>query len=58
MRVDWPEFIKRARPEARYQLFPDDRVFVEADSLIDFDNLLAKIIGPIERGSASPCWAS
>jgi polysaccharide export outer membrane protein len=49
MRVNWPDVVKCGEPSTNYQLFPGDRVYVKADSLITFDNLLAKVISPIER---------
>jgi polysaccharide export outer membrane protein len=47
--VDWCAVTKRGRTETNYQLFPGDRLYVEADPLITLDTGLARIISPIER---------
>jgi polysaccharide export outer membrane protein len=47
--VDWPSIVKCGSPATNYQLFPGDRVYVNADALIATDNWLAKAISPIER---------
>lgn len=47
--VDWCAVTKRGRTETNYQLFPGDRLYVEADPLITLDTGLARIISPVER---------
>jgi polysaccharide export outer membrane protein len=47
--VNWDAITKCGSPETNYQLYPGDRVFVKADTLITTDNWLAKAISPIER---------
>jgi len=47
--VDWKAVAMRGSSRTNYQLFPGDRLYVQSDRLIAFDNLLAKIISPIER---------
>ena len=47
--VDWCAVTKRGRTETNYQLFPGDRLYVEADPLITLDTDLARIISPVER---------
>jgi polysaccharide export outer membrane protein len=47
--VDWYAIAKRGSTATNYQLFPGDRVYVQSDRLIAFDNLLAKVLSPIER---------
>jgi hypothetical protein len=47
--VDWNRIVECAGTETNYQLFPGDRVYVKADSLICTDNWLAKVVSPIER---------
>ncbi|MBY0522866.1 MAG: polysaccharide biosynthesis/export family protein [Gemmataceae bacterium] len=49
MPVDWTQIVECGRTETNYQLFPGDRVYVKADSLIATDNWLAKVISPVER---------
>ncbi len=47
--VDWLAITQSGSTRTNYQLFPGDRVYVKADPLIAFDNMLAKIISPIQR---------
>jgi polysaccharide export outer membrane protein len=47
--VDWLAIVKGGSTATNYQLFPGDRVYVDADCLIKVDNWLAKIFSPIER---------
>jgi polysaccharide export outer membrane protein len=49
MPVDWIAISQRGDPATNYQLMPGDRVYVAEDKLVSTDNLLAKIISPIER---------
>ncbi len=32
-----------------YQVFPGDRIFIDSNCLIRFDNRLAQVLNPIER---------
>ncbi|MBL8799703.1 MAG: polysaccharide biosynthesis/export family protein [Planctomycetia bacterium] len=47
--VDWYAIAMKGSTDTNYQLFPGDRIYVQSDRLIAFDNLLAKIFSPIER---------
>jgi protein involved in polysaccharide export with SLBB domain len=47
--VDWQAIAMGGATTTNYQLFPGDRVYIHADSLIWFDNTLAKILQPIQR---------
>jgi protein involved in polysaccharide export with SLBB domain len=47
--VDWRAITRGAQTETNYQVFPGDRIYVEADCLIHLDNALAKFLSPIER---------
>jgi polysaccharide export outer membrane protein len=47
--VDWQAVVKCGSTCTNYQLYPGDRVYVHADSLITFDNWVAKIVSPVER---------
>jgi polysaccharide export outer membrane protein len=47
--VDWQAIIKGGSTCTNYQLFPGDRVYVDADCLIKTDYWLAKILAPVER---------
>ena len=47
--VCWEEITADANACTNYQILPGDRVFIEEDPLIAFDNGLAKIIAPMQR---------
>lgn len=47
--VDWCAITAGGSTATNYQIFPGDRVYVKADTLIAIDNWLSKIISPIER---------
>jgi polysaccharide export outer membrane protein len=47
--VDWRAITEGASTATNYQLFPGDRVYIAADRLIAIDNLLAKVLSPVER---------
>jgi polysaccharide biosynthesis/export protein len=47
--VDWEAITKGGSTCTNYQLLPGDRVYVDADPLVRLDNMLAKILNPIER---------
>jgi polysaccharide export outer membrane protein len=47
--VDLNAVVKRGKTSTNYMLFPGDRIYVKADSLITIDNYLTKIVTPIER---------
>jgi polysaccharide export outer membrane protein len=47
--VDIDAIVKRGDPTTNYQLFPNDRLFVKAQTLVTLENQLDKIFTPIER---------
>jgi polysaccharide biosynthesis/export protein len=47
--VDWEGLTTRGRTATNYQLLPGDRVYINSDSLVEFDTHLARFISPIER---------
>jgi polysaccharide export outer membrane protein len=47
--VDWLAITKCGKTETNYQVFPGDRVYVEAKPALTFDNYLAMILAPVER---------
>ena len=49
MPVDWCAVTGRGAAATNYQIFPGDRVFIEEDHVVAFDNHLAKLIAPVER---------
>lgn len=49
LKVDWKAVAECGATSTNYQIFPGDRIYVQADGLICTDNWLAKVISPIER---------
>jgi polysaccharide biosynthesis/export protein len=49
IRVNWQSITADGIATTNYQLFPGDRVYVQADNLIAVDNFLAKLTAPFER---------
>ncbi|MCI0682573.1 MAG: polysaccharide biosynthesis/export family protein [Gemmataceae bacterium] len=49
LRVDWDSVSSCASTATNYQLLPGDRVYVSVDPFVRADNLLAKVLSPIER---------
>lgn len=47
--VDWNAITQAGSTGTNYQIFPGDRIYVQSDPLIRFDNALAKFLSPIER---------
>jgi polysaccharide biosynthesis/export protein len=47
--VHWRAITQEGITTTNYQLFPGDKVYVEADHLIATDNALAKLFSPLER---------
>jgi polysaccharide export outer membrane protein len=47
--VDWQAVVKGGSTCTNYQLFPGDRVYVDADCFIKLDNWIAKVVAPFER---------
>jgi len=47
--VDWEGITKRGEVATNYQILPGDRIYVDADPLINFNNNLQKLIAPIEQ---------
>ena len=47
--VDLRAITECAATATNYQLLPGDRLFVQADPLIAADNVLAKVLAPVER---------
>jgi polysaccharide export outer membrane protein len=49
MQIDWRAITQDAVTTTNYQLLPGDRIYIQADSLIAADNLIAKVITPFQR---------
>jgi polysaccharide export outer membrane protein len=47
--VCWEDITQRGIAATNYQVLPGDRIYVQSQKLISFDNALAKILQPIER---------
>lgn len=47
--VDWNGITFRGAMATNYQVFPGDRIYVKADTLITTDNVLSKLYAPVER---------
>jgi polysaccharide export outer membrane protein len=47
--VDWEAVVKGGSTCTNYQIFPNDRVYVDADCFIKADLWLAKVLAPAER---------
>jgi polysaccharide export outer membrane protein len=47
--VDWLAIARCGATETNYQLLPNDRVYVQANSLITFNNALSMFFAPMER---------
>jgi polysaccharide export outer membrane protein len=47
--VDWCGLTERGSAATNYQIYPNDRIFVQSDALIRTDTLLAKFLSPIQR---------
>jgi len=41
--------VRDGRSATNYMIFPNDRIYVQADQLITVDNWLTKVVTPIER---------
>jgi polysaccharide export outer membrane protein len=47
--VDWLAIVQGGATRTNYQLFPGDRVYIKSDPFILLDNVIAKVVAPIER---------
>jgi len=47
--VDWNAVVAYGAPQTNYQIVPGDRVFVQVDNWVVFDQRLSKIFSPFER---------
>lgn len=47
--VDWKAVSRCGSPATNYQIYPGDRIVIQADPWIRTDHFLAKVIAPIER---------
>ena len=49
MKVDWNGIVRGGQSKTNYQLLPGDRLYVQADRLVTFDTMIARITSPLER---------
>jgi polysaccharide export outer membrane protein len=47
--VDWNAIVQCGKTETNYQIMPYDRIYVKAQPLITFNNMLGHLLDPIER---------
>lgn len=47
--VDWIGIVKCGQSATNYQLFPNDRLYIQSDPIQAWDGWIAKITSPIER---------
>jgi polysaccharide export outer membrane protein len=47
--VDWQAVVKGGSTCTNYQVFPNDRIYVDADCFVKADLWLAKVLAPVER---------
>jgi polysaccharide export outer membrane protein len=49
MPVDWCGLTERGSADTNYQIYPNDRIFVQSSALIRTDSLLSKLLSPVNR---------
>lgn len=49
LKVDWRAITQDGVTTTNYQLFPGDRLYVQADHLVALDNFISKVTSPAER---------
>ena len=47
--IDWQAITEAGVTATNYQVFPGDRIYVQSNSLIKFDNIMAQVLAPWER---------
>ena len=47
--VDWNAIVAYGAPQTNYQIIPGDRIFVQIDNWVAFDQRLARVFAPFER---------
>ena len=45
----WNGLTRYGMATTNYQLYPGDRIYIQADHLVAFDNFLGKLLAPAER---------
>lgn len=49
LEVAWEDIAALGQTETNFQILPGDRVYIQADKLVAFDNYVEKIVAPFER---------
>jgi polysaccharide export outer membrane protein len=47
--VAWEDIAALGQTDTNFQILPGDRVYIQADKLVAFDNYIEKIVAPFER---------
>ncbi len=47
--VNWNAIVQRGLARTNYQIFPGDRIYVQAEPIVTIDTTIARIFSPIER---------
>jgi protein involved in polysaccharide export with SLBB domain len=47
--VDWSGIVQCGQTATNYQLFPNDRIFIQSDRLQALDGIVAKVLSPVDR---------
>jgi polysaccharide export outer membrane protein len=49
LEVAWEDIAALGQTDTNFQILPGDRVYIQADKLVAFDNYVEKIVAPFER---------
>lgn len=47
--VEWEDITALGQTSTNYQLMPGDRIYIQADKMVAFNNAVEKLVAPIER---------
>ncbi len=47
--VNWDQITRTANTSTNYQVFPNDRIFIDSDKFYAADNTITKVVAPFER---------
>ena len=49
LEVEWEDIAGLGQTETNFQILPGDRLYIQADKWVTFDNIVAKVVSPFER---------
>jgi polysaccharide export outer membrane protein len=49
LQVDWVNLTRKGRGSSNYQVLPGDRIYVQAQPMVTFETMMARLLQPIER---------